>query len=175
MANPFTTLCQDSLKKKLKSECPYFEWSREKRLTSIYVDIYGAKVGSVVCIELEMYRRQPDSNATKLWEFFEGSRDIYPFVGRRILVVHIFSPFYEVGPFFKWSNFCEVMMPEKFKSRNVTYMTFRWNLDRFPKVRKACQVASNSQKDFPPQGQLDMAISTLVKDLGRIIREWEAT
>lgn len=179
MANDFTTLCQEILKRKLRIGCPNFEWGTGKRFRSsgkgwswVEIDVYGENVGFIVCIEFEMHRRRPESNAVKLFELLEGSRGVYPFAGTKILIIHIFSPFYEVGPFFKRSNWCEVIIPDRFNSIDVTYRTFRWNLERFPQVRKACQVLPDSKNDFPPSAQLDEAISTLAKELGRVISKW---
>ncbi|MGA8848988.1 MAG: hypothetical protein WB564_04090 [Dehalococcoidia bacterium] len=179
MASDFTTSCQEILKRELRTTCPDFEWDIEKRFKSsgkgwdsVKIDIYGENAGFVVCIEFEMQRRNPQFNAVKLFQLLEGSRDVHPFAGTKILIIHIFSPFYEVNPFFKQKRGCEVIMPGKFESIDVTYRTFRWNLDGFPEVRKACQVLPDSKNDFPPSAQLDEAISALAKDLGRIIGEW---
>jgi hypothetical protein len=179
VASDFTILCQEMLKKELQIRCPNFEWETGKRIESrgrnwkwVEIDIHGENAGFVVCIEFEMHRRNPQSNAAKLHELLKGLRDVQPFKPREILIIHIFSPFYEVGPFFEQSNWCEVIMPHMFESIGVTYRTCRWELDRFPEVRKACQVLPASKNNFPPSAQLDEAISALAKDPGRIIDEW---
>jgi len=179
MASDFTTSCQEILKRELWTTCPNFEWKIGKRINSsgkvgkwVDIDIYGENTGFVVCIEFEMHRRNARDNAGKLFELLEGPRGVYTFAERKILIIHIFSPFYEVDPHFEEPYWCEQIMPGQFESIDVTYRVLRWNLCRFPKVCTACLRLPTSMNDFPPSAQLDEAISTLAKELGRIISKW---
>ncbi len=168
MADEFTTLCVNSLKARME-EYRKYTWYTEQSLNDINnarmsIDIYGEAPESRIIVEFEMCRRRPDNNAYKLLNLGTGKKQ---------LILHIFSPFYEVNPHYKWANFCEKVLPAEFKKANVTYATYRWNLDKLPIVRKACQVLPNSRKEFPPVKDIEDAITTLAKDLKAIISRWE--
>ena len=90
MASDFTTSCQEILMKELRIGCPNFEWGTAKRFSSsgkgwswVEIDIFGESAGLIACIEFEMHRRRPESNAVKLFELLEGSRGVYPFAGNK--------------------------------------------------------------------------------------------
>jgi hypothetical protein len=179
MAHAFRTLCQEKLQKELQIRCPNLEWETGKRIESsgknwkrVEIDIYGENAGFVVCVEFEMHRRNSQDNALKLFELLEGSQDIYLWKGKKVLIIHIFSPFYEVDPHRNQLKGCEAIMPKKFESIGVSYQTFRWNLDRFCKVCKACLTLPDSKNHFPPSTELDEAISALAKELRGIIDKW---
>ena len=169
MANEFTTLCIDSLRPKLEESYPNYAWVTERSLNienaRISIDISGENTKSTILIEFEMHRRRPDYNAGKLVKM-EPEKET--------LIIHIFSPFYEVGTYHKRAKFCEEIMSEQFnKKKNITYRTFRWNLDGLHTVRKACQVLPDSKKEFPSDKDIDEAIIMLTKDLKEIIAKWE--
>jgi hypothetical protein len=167
MANEFTTLCIRTLKARMEEECPNYNWDTERRLPvsdgTASIDICGEDTKSVL-IELEMHRGHPENNAGKLLG-----------MNRRgdLLVLHIFSPYYEVTPRYEQASFCEHVLPGQFSEVGISYKTCRWNLDKFPNVRKACQVLPDSKKDFPPDNEIGEAIEELAKELKQVILQWE--
>ena len=168
MADEFTTLCIKSLKEKLEEEFPNYDWCTEQTLKNtesrISVDIYGENDRSIIILEFEMYRRRPDNNASKLFDFKEI------LMRKKVIIIHVFSPFYEVKPHYRRAKFCETILPEQFRQRNINYATFRWNLSKFPDVHKKCQ---NPDVDFPPEKDIQKAITTLARALKEIIVKWE--
>jgi hypothetical protein len=80
------------------------------------------------------------------------------------------QPFYEVKPHYRQAKFCEEILPQQFRQRNINYITFRWNLDKLPSVHRKCQ---NPDVNFPPAKDTQKAITTLAKDLKEIISKWE--
>ena len=179
MAHRFTIQCLNGLKSRLESDFKSVQWDTEKRFQStgvawtwVDVDIYGDNAESVIFIEFEMYRRNPEDNAVKLGELLTQRRNAAPFAQKEILVLHVFSPFYEVDPHLRKSNLCEGVMPVKFRALGATYATCRWRLGQFPEVLKACQSTSNAD-NFSHNTQLDQALDMLAKDLGNMIRDWQ--
>ena len=167
MADEFTTLCIKTLRERIEEECPNYTWVTEKRFEvsggTASIDICGENTKSVL-IELEIHRGDPRNNAEKLLRMNRR---------RDVLVLHIFSPYYEVTPHHKFASFCEHILPEQFGKVGISYKTLRWKLDKLPNVRKACQVLPDSRKDFPPHSEIKEAIEELAKDLKQLILEWE--
>jgi hypothetical protein len=177
MAHWLTTMCEDELRARLVLECANLRWTVQQALGGVgtpggrvLVDVYGESDDLVVCIELEMHRHFPGDNAVKLHQLLQANRQTHPFDGKKVFVLQVFSPFYEVGPFFERSNECERMWPGAFRAFDVTYFAFRWNLDEFREIRKICQVLPDLAIDSQHQRQLRRALVLLASDLGDIIK-----
>lgn len=169
MANSFTTLCVDILKTTMERACPGYDWYAEQSVSvdgaRISVDICAAKGESRVYIEFEMHRRHPDRNVYKL---------IKMATGKKSLILHIFSPFYEVGTYYSRTRECETTVRDGLRKEGIPYVPLRWDLDSCPSVRKACQVLPESSDHFPPDNEIKGAIAELAKELKAHISDWEA-
>jgi hypothetical protein len=168
MANEFTDSCIRVLKQNLVNELPNYAWVIEKPFANnksrISIDIFGENDKSFVLIEFEMGRRKPINNALKLVDFVDV------FTKKKNLLIHVFSPFYEVKPHYSQLVKCEQLLPVGLSRMNVDYVAIRWDLDQFPMVRKKCQ---NLDFDNPLETELKEAISALTGDLKVIVPKWD--
>ena len=171
MADQFTTYCEDVLWKSMEMHCPSYAWWVRRSLTvngqRVVVDVYGEhrQAERTVCVELEVHRGHPQMNAVKL---AKADKDT------ELLVLHVFSPFYEHGTPRTWRQECETLLREGLQRNGISYVTLPWKLSHVPSVERACQVLPQSSNHFPPDNEIRGAIDELAKELKAHISDWEA-
>ena len=171
MADQFTTYCENVLWTSMERHCPSYAWSVRRSLTvngeRVVVDVYGEhrQAERTVCVELEVHRRRPQMNAVKLYRAGKGTE---------LLVLHVFSPFYEDGTPLTWRQDCETLLRAGLQRKGISYVTLPWKLSHLPSVEWACRVLPPSSNHFPPDNEIKKAIDELAKELQERISDWEA-
>lgn len=92
----FTEFCMTELRVCLRSECQQLNWTDEETIEGrdfrTSFDVCGKNEEHVVLIQFEMHREGAATNVLKAAYCLESSNS---FKGKSVLIVHIFSPFFE--------------------------------------------------------------------------------
>jgi hypothetical protein len=93
----YTEFCTSELRQCLRAECPHLEWASgetniEGKEFRTEIDVSGEKGNILVLVQFEMHRGSVSSNALKMAYCLDNDPS---FKAKEILVLHVFSPFYE--------------------------------------------------------------------------------
>jgi hypothetical protein len=93
----YTEFCTSELRQCLRAECADFEWaSGETNIQGkefrTQIDVSGERDNLVILVQFEMHRSNVSSNTLKMAYCLDNDRS---FKGKEILILHVFSPFYE--------------------------------------------------------------------------------
>jgi len=202
MSGNFTEYCISELKSHLSSELRDFHWTREEAISGgdfgTSFDICGKGDCGTVLVQFEMHREGVSTNALKAAYCLERDRR---FGGKRVLVIHVLSPFHEKPPVWETRaeddrerferdqqrrserhggrrNACThkllcFFLKEKgiLDTETTTYAIVEWRPED-PQVREATIVLPRGNEDEYP-AQAREAIRSLGDQLGRLAKEWQ--